>query len=212
MKAGTTIRILIVDDHPAVRVGVRTIIEDAESMEVVAEAGSGAEAERQFRAHRPDVTLVDLRLPDTSGADLIARLRQEFADSVFVVLTTYDGDEDIYRAIKAGARGYLLKDTSGPDLVEAIRSAQKGQLQLPSALAQRLAERPARELSSRELQVLEVIVKGGSNKDVAAALQISESTVKAHVASILNKLGVNDRTEAVTQAVRRGIVRLPDRT
>jgi DNA-binding NarL/FixJ family response regulator len=212
LKDSASIRILIVDDHPAVRVGVRTIIEDAEGMEVVAEAGSGAEAERQLRAHRPDVTLVDLRLPDMSGADLIARLRQEFADSIFVVLTTYDGDEDIYRAIKAGARGYLLKDTSGPELVEAIRSAHKGQLQLPSALAQRLAERPARELSSRELQVLEVIVKGGSNKDVAAALQISESTVKAHVASILNKLGVNDRTEAVTQAVRRGIVRLPDRT
>jgi two-component system NarL family response regulator len=208
MSDAADIRVLIVDDHPFVRVGVQTIINDAPGMKVVAEAASGAEAEALFRSHRPDVTLVDLRLPDTSGADMIARLRAEFPDAVFIVLTTYDGDEDIHRAIKAGARGYLLKDMSGADLVDAIRSAPAGTLQLPAALAERLAQRPTRELSSREIEVLEKIVQGRSNKEIASSLSISDSTVKAHVASILNKLGVSDRTEAATQAVRRGIVRL----
>jgi DNA-binding NarL/FixJ family response regulator len=208
LSEAADIRVLIVDDHPYVRVGVRTIINDAPGMTVIAEAASGATAEALFRSERPDVTLVDLRLPDTSGADLISRLRSEFPDAVFIVLTTYDGDEDIHRAIKAGARGYLLKDMSGADLVAAIRSAQAGDLQLPAALAQRLAERPARELSSRELEVLGMIVEGRSNKEIASSLSIAEPTVKAHVASILNKLGVSDRTEAAIQAVRRGIVRL----
>jgi DNA-binding NarL/FixJ family response regulator len=208
MSDAAEIRVLVIDDHPFVRVGVRTIINDAAGMRAIAEAASAAEAEALFREQRPDVTLVDLRLPDMGGADLIARLRADFPDAVFIVLTTYDGDEDIHRAIKAGAVGYLLKDMSGPELVDAIRSARSGTLNLPPALARRLAERPARELSSREREVLEMIVEGRSNREIATSMGISESTVKAHVAAILNKLGVSDRTEAATQAVRRGIVRL----
>jgi DNA-binding NarL/FixJ family response regulator len=208
MSEPALLRVLIVDDHTAIRVGVRTIIDDAEGMRVIGEAASGAEAATLFRSLRPDVTLVDLRLPDTGGADLIARLRAEFPDGVFIVLTTYDGDEDIYRAMKAGARGYLLKDTSGSDLVAAIRSAPAGHLQLRPGLAERLAQRPVRELSGRELEVLEMIVRGKTNKEIASSLHISDSTVKAHVASILNKLGASDRTDAATQAVRRGFVRL----
>jgi two-component system NarL family response regulator len=202
------IRVLLVDDHPAVRVGVRTIVDGSPGMNVVAEAASGAEAEALFRSRLPDVTLVDLRLPDTSGADLIASLRADFPDAVFIVFTTYDSDEDIHRAIKAGARGYLLKDTSGPDLVSAIRSSRLGELPLQPDLVERLAQRPARELSPRELAVLELIVEGRSNKEIALSLHISDNTVKAHVGSIMQKLGASDRTEAATQAVRRGIVRL----
>jgi DNA-binding NarL/FixJ family response regulator len=208
MSETADIRVLIVDDHPAIRFGVHGILDDAPGIVVVGESGSGVEADALFRSERPDVTLMDLRLPDASGADLIARLRADFPDAVFVVLTTYDGDEDIHRALKAGARGYLLKDASGPDLVSAVRSAHAGNMTLPAAVAQRLAQRPTRELSARELEVLAMIVHGKSNKEIAAALGISDSTVKVHVASILNKLGVNDRTEAVTQALRRGIVRL----
>jgi two-component system, NarL family, response regulator len=208
MSEPAHIRVLIIDDHPAVRVGIRTIIDAAPGMAVVAEAGSGADAYALFRSARPDVTLVDLKLPDTSGADLISKLRAEFPDAAFLVFTTYDCDEDIYRALKAGARGYLVKDTSGPDLVNAIRAAQMGDLRLPDDLARRLAQRPPRELSSREIEVLEMIVEGRSNKEIASCLHISESTAKAHVSSIMIKLGAADRTEAVTQAVRRGIVRL----
>jgi DNA-binding NarL/FixJ family response regulator len=202
------IRVLIVDDHPSVRVGIRTIISDEPGMEVAAEAASAEEAEALFRSLRPDVTLVDLRLPDMSGAELIARVRAEFPDAAFVVFTTYDGDEDIYRAIKAGARGYLLKDASWADLMGAIRSARAGKVQLPPALAARLAQRPGREVTSRELEVLEMIIEGRSNKEIASALGISDCTVKVHVQSILNKLDASDRTEAATLAVRRGIVRL----
>jgi DNA-binding NarL/FixJ family response regulator len=208
MTEPVDIRVLIVDDHPAVRVGVRTIINDAPGLAVVAEAGSAAEAESLYRSLRPDVTLVDLRLPDIGGADLIARLRADFPAGVFIVLTTYDRDEDIYRAMKAGARGYLLKHTSGADMVAAIRASLTGDLSLPAALAQRLARRPSRELTSRELEVLHLIVEGGSNREIASSLGISDSTVRVHVTSIMNKLDAADRTMAATQAIRRGIVRL----
>jgi DNA-binding NarL/FixJ family response regulator len=208
MTEPVEIRVLIVDDHPAIRVGVRTIINDAPGLLVVAEAGSAAEASTLYRSCQPDVTLVDLRLPDLGGADLIARLRGEFPDGVFIVLTTYDRDEDIYRAIKAGARGYLLKHTSGTDMVAAIRAALTGDLPLPAALAQRLARRPTRELTSRELEVLNLIVEGRTNREIASTLGISDSTVRVHVTSIMNKLDASDRTMAATQAIRRGIVRL----
>jgi two-component system NarL family response regulator len=204
----TEIRVLIIDDHFAVRLGLHTIITDTPGMSLVGEAASAAEGETLFRSLRPDVTLVDLKLPDRRGADLIARLRVDFPEGVFIVLTTYYGDEDIHSALKAGARGYLLKDTSAADLVEAIRRARSAELPLPAPLAERLAARPAREISSRELEVLELMVKGKSNKEIGSALGISESTVKAHVASIMNKLDVTDRTMAATQAIRRGLVRL----
>jgi two-component system, NarL family, response regulator len=208
MSQPAAIRVLVVDDHVAVRLGVRTIINDTPGMTVVGEAPTAADGIALFRSQRPDVTLVDLKLPDMRGADLIARLRAEFPDGVFIVLTTYYGDEDIHRAIKAGARGYLLKDTSAADLVNAIRQAQTDELQLPPTVAQRLAARPARELSSRELEVLEMIAKGATNREIATTLGISDSTVKAHVASIMNKLDATDRTMAATQAIRRGLVRL----
>jgi DNA-binding NarL/FixJ family response regulator len=208
MTDAAAIRVLVIDDHIAVRLGVRTIINDTPGMTVVGEAATAAEGEAIFRAQRPDVTLVDLKLPDLRGADLIARLHVEFPDATFVVLTTYYGDEDIHRAMKAGARGYLLKDTSAVDLIEAIRRAPTEELPLPATVAQSLAGRPARELTARELEVLEMIVKGKPNKEIASSLGISDSTVKAHVASIMNKLDATDRTMAATQAIRRGLVRL----
>jgi DNA-binding NarL/FixJ family response regulator len=208
MTETTEIRVLVVDDHIAVRLGLRTIINDTPGMSVVGEAATAAEGEALFRAERPDVTLVDLKLPDLRGADLIARLRADFPDGIFVVLTTYYGDEDIHRAIQAGARGYLLKDMSAADLVAAIRRAPKEELPLPATVAKSLASRPARELTSRELGVLEMIAKGKTNKEIGSSLGISDSTVKAHVASIMNKLDATDRTMAATQAIRRGLVRL----
>jgi two-component system NarL family response regulator len=202
------IRVMIVDDHPLFRGGVRTVLGDTAGMEVVAEAASSADAEALYRSLRPDVTLVDLRLPDTSGAELISRLRADFPDGVFVVLTAHDGDEDIYRALKAGARGYLRKDTSAAELGRAIRSAHGGGFELPADLAQRLAQRPTRELSTREVAVLELIVRGKRNSEIATSLGILDSRVRDYVRSLLGKLGVPHRTAAATEAVRRGIVRL----
>jgi two-component system NarL family response regulator len=198
---------MVVDDHPPFRGGVRTVLGDTPGMEVVAEAASSAEAEALYRSLRPDVTLVDLSLPDASGADLISRLRDEFPDGVFVVLTAHDGDEAVYRALKAGARGYLRKDTSAADLVDAIRSAHRGGLQWPANLFQRLTQRPNREISSGELAVLELLVRGKRNKEIATSLGILESRVKEYVTHLLEKLGVPHRTAAATEAVRRGIVR-----
>ena len=203
------IRVLIADDHAVVREGLAAMIARRSDMQVVAEAADGAQAVELSRAYRPDVVLMDLRMPNLSGVDAIAQIRAERPEARVIVLTTYDGDEDIYRALRAGAMAYLLKDTPRDDLLDTIRAVHAGQKRIPPEVAAKLAERlVAPELTERELDVLKLIVAGKSNKEIGAALTISEGTVKVHVASILGKLGVSDRTQAVTAALQRGIVHL----
>ena len=203
------IRVLVVEDHNVVRQGLVALLNVAEGLEVVGEAADGAEAVAQYRKHKPDITLVDLRLPRMSGVDVIQRVRMEAPQARFIVLTTYDGDEDIYRALKAGAKAYLLKGMTSEELISTIRVVHEGKSHIPPAIAERLAERmSAEELTPREFDVLEQIVYGKSNKEIATELQISEATVKTHINSLLGKLGVTDRTQAATAAIQRGIVPL----
>jgi two-component system NarL family response regulator len=204
------IRILVADDHNVVRQGLVALIKTVPDMTVVAEAADGVQAVELFRQHRPDVTIMDLRLPGMSGVDAITHIRRDFPAARILVLTTFDGDENIFRALQAGARGYLLKDMFGDELMEAIRSVHAGKTRIPAPIAQRLAERMGGpSLTNRELDVLKLIVAGMSNKDIGAELAISEATVKTHINSILSKLGVSDRTQAATTALQRGIVELP---
>ncbi|MGA2205906.1 MAG: response regulator transcription factor [Terracidiphilus sp.] len=204
-----SIRVLIVEDHNVVRQGLAALLNVAGGLEVVGEAADGVEAIAQFRKLQPDITLVDLRLPRMSGVDVIERIRMETPQARFIVLTTYDGDEDIYRALKAGARAYLLKGMTSEDLIRTIRAVHAGKSHIPPAIAERLAERMgAQELTPREFDVLEQIVHGKSNKEIAAELEVSEATVKTHINSLLGKLGVTDRTQATTAAIQRGIVPL----
>lgn len=201
------IRVLIVEDHNVVRQGLVALINLAEGIEVVAEAADGVEAIAQFRLHQPDVTMIDLRLPKMGGVDVIQRVRLETPNARFVVLTTYDGDEDIYRALKSGAKAYLLKGMTSEELITTIREVAAGKSHIPAAIAERLAERMGTEdLTPREADVLEQIVHGKSNKEIATELDISEATVKTHINSLLSKLGVTDRTQAATAAIRRGLV------
>jgi DNA-binding NarL/FixJ family response regulator len=203
------IRIMIVEDHAVVRQGLAALLGTVQDFQIVAQASDGQESIDLYRSHQPDVTLMDLRLPRMNGVDAITRIRTEFPQARFIVLTTFDGDEDIYRALQAGARGYLLKGMSGEELMEAIRSVYAGKSRIPAPVAERLAERMAApELTTRETEVLELIVGGNSNKEIAAALFISEATVKTHINSLLSKLGVTDRTQAATTALQRGIVHL----
>jgi two-component system NarL family response regulator len=203
------IRILVVDDHFVVRMGVTTLVNAQDDMTVVGEAANGKQGVELFRSCRPDVTLMDLRMPEMNGVAAITAIRAEFPDARIIVLSTYDGDEDIYRAFQAGARAYLLKDMHHDELVNAIRAVHQGQRFIPPAIANRLAERmPRSELTARELDVLRLIVKGMSNKEIASALRITEGTVKIHVNNLLAKLGVSDRTKAATTALQRGIVYL----
>jgi len=203
------IRLLLVDDHLVVRIGLRGLLETQADMEVVAEAAGGNAAVSAFAKHHPDVVLMDLRMPDLDGAQATAAIRGKFPEARILVLTTFDTDEDIYRALEAGAVGYLLKSTDSKPLLETIRAVHAGTYQLSAATAARLAERRAMpELSSRELQVLALIVKGRSNKEIGSDLGVAENTVKNHVKVILDKLGVADRTGAATTAIQRGIVRL----
>jgi len=203
------IRILIVDDHPVVRHGLALMLKYEPSLETVSEASNGAEAIAQFRAVRPDVTLMDLRMPGMGGIEAIRTIRQEFADARIIILTTYDGDEDIYQGIQAGAKGYLLKDTSCEELLKAIRSVHAGQKFLSNAVSLKLVERMENpQLSEREQDVMKLMAKGMSNLEIASALTIAEGTVKFHVNNILGKLRVSDRTQAVLVALRRGIVTL----
>lgn len=204
-----SIRVLVVEDHNVVRQGLVALLKLAGGLEVVGEAADGVEAITQFRKHQPEITLIDLRLPRMSGVDVIERIRMETPQARFIVLTTYDGDEDIYRALKAGARAYLLKGMTTEDLISTIRTVHAGKSYIPPAIAERLAERVgAQELTPRELDVLEQIVRGKSNREIGGELNVSEATVKTHINSLLGKLGVTDRTQAATAAIQRGIVPL----
>lgn len=203
------IRILLVDDHLVVRVGLRSLLETQPDLIVVGEAASGTAAIETFTQFKPDVTLMDLRMPGLSGAETTARIRHQFPDARILVLTTYDNDEDIYRAVEAGAAGCLLKNTDSASLLAAIRGVHAGTYRLSADLVARLAQRQAApELTPRELEVLQHIVMGESNKEIGSALGLSENTVKNHVKMILEKLEVADRTQAATTALQRGLARL----
>jgi DNA-binding NarL/FixJ family response regulator len=203
------IRVLVADDHPVVCMGLSAMITTQQDMTVVAQASNGREAVQLFREHRPDVTLMDLRMPEMGGVEAICAIRRDFPDSSFIVLTTYQGDEDIHKALSAGAQAYLLKGMPHGELLEAIRSVNAGQRYLPPSVLKSLAERPpGPELSPREVGVLKLIVKGLSNKEIAHKLSITEGTVKWHVNIILSRLNVSDRTQAAVAALQRGIVEL----
>jgi two-component system NarL family response regulator len=203
------IKLLVVEDHHIVRQGLVALLNTVQDMEVVAEASDGKIGVDLFRKHQPDVTLMDLRLPTLGGAEAVAKIRTEFPAARIIVLTTFDGDEDIYRALQAGARGYLLKGMFGDELLDAIRAVHAGKTRIPAVVAERLAGRMGgQELTARELEVLGLIVRGQSNKEIGGSLSISEATVKTHINSILGKMGVTDRTQAATTAIQRGIVHL----
>jgi DNA-binding NarL/FixJ family response regulator len=204
-----SIRILIVDDHTVVRQGLVALLNTVPDLNVIAEAADGQEAVEAHRQHRPDVTLMDLRLPKMGGADAITQIRQEFPTARIIVLTTFDGDEDIFRALQAGAKGYLLKGADAEELTAAIRTVYAGKSRIPAFVAEKLAERMGGPgLTTREVEVLKRIVAGRSNKEIAGDLNISEATVKTHINSLLSKLGVSDRTQPATTALQRGIVHL----
>lgn len=199
----------MVDDHPVVRVGITTIVDTQPDMTVVGETGSGEEAIALFEELRPDLTIMDLRLESMSGVDCIRRIRGEHKDARFVVLTTYRGDEDIHQAMEAGACGYLIKGMSRQFLLDAIRRVHRGERFLPPPVAETLASRkPDAELSVREHEVLAMLAKGKSNKEIAAALNVAEITVKCHLSMIFLRLGVTDRTQAIIAAAQRGLIHL----
>jgi DNA-binding NarL/FixJ family response regulator len=201
--------LLIVDDHFVFRAGLRAVLSLRKDFRVVAEAGDARTALAEFRRHAPGLTLMDLRLPDTSGIVAVRLIRQESPAARVLMLTTFDGDEDIHRALEAGACGYLLKNVPGPELLRAIEAAARGECYIPPQVQRRLAERTAfGELTDREREVLPFVVKGLTNKDIARILKFTEFTAKAHVRSLLAKLGAADRTELVAIAVQRGLVHL----
>ena len=203
------IRILVVDDHALMRVGLVASIGGEPDMEIVAAASNGREAVEFFRQHRPDITLMDLKMPVMGGVEAIQAIRGEFPSAKVIVLSTYEGDDDIFRALEAGATSYLLKDTLAEDLVRVIREVFAGGRPLPAPVAKRLADRMRHpDLTARELDVLRLIARGMRNKEIAAQLGIGEETTQGHVKNILSKLGLHDRTEAVAVAVRRGIVHI----
>ena len=203
------IRILVAEDHLVARVGVSTIVNMQPDMTVVAEASNGQQAVEMFRQHQPDVALLDLRMPVMSGVEAATAIRSQFPRAHMIALTTYGGDEDIRRALAAGVQAYLTKDVLHDELIKAIHAVHAGQTYLPAAVAAALAaQMPRPDLSAREVQVLELIVRGLANKQIAYALSIAEHTVKNHVKNILSKLGVQDRTQAATAAIQRGIIHL----
>lgn len=204
-----TIRVFCVDDHPLMREGISAVIRNEPDMLLVAEACSGHEAIEIFRLHQPDVTLMDLRLPDISGIDAMIAIRNEFPDARVIMLTTFEGDAEIQRSLQAGAHGYLLKSLPRRQLLDVIRKVHSGKKHIPPDVASHLAEHMGMEpLSKREVEVLQTIARGKRNSEIAALLFISEETVKGHVKHIMDKLGASDRTEAVAIGVRRGIIQL----
>ena len=203
------IKVMVVEDHQVVRQGLVALLSSVEELEVVGSLGDGAEAVAQFGKLQPDVTLMDLQLPKLGGVDAIRQIRLSHPEARVVVLTTYDGDEDIFRALQAGARGYLLKGMPFEELLKTIQTVHSGKSRITSPVAEKLAERVSgQELTAREIGVLERIVAGRANKEIAADLFISEATVKTHINSLLGKLGVSDRTQAATAALQRGFVHL----
>jgi DNA-binding NarL/FixJ family response regulator len=201
------IRVLVVDDHPLMREGIVAVIQGAADIIVVGEAGNGQQAIEMFRVHRPDVTLMDLQMPIMNGIDAIKAIRREYPTSHFIVLTTYQGDVQALRALKAGATGYLLKNMIWKDLPESIRAVHSGRRRIPPEIAEALVEHVADDaLTEREVEVLRRVATGTANKVIAFELSVSEATVKAHMKNILAKLGANDRTHAVTIAVKRGFL------
>ncbi|MBC7910382.1 MAG: response regulator transcription factor [Pyrinomonadaceae bacterium] len=209
MNDNAPIKVFSVDDHPLLREGIATIINHQPDMVMVAQSATGSEAIRQFREHRPEVTLMDLRLPDMSGIDVLIAIRAEFPDARVIMLSTFEGDIDIQHSLAAGARGYLLKSTPPNELVKIIREVHAGKKGISREVAARLAEHVGEEfLTRREIDVLRLVGGGNRNRDIAEQLFISEETVKVHVKHIMEKLAASDRTQAVAIALRRGIIQL----
>jgi DNA-binding NarL/FixJ family response regulator len=209
MSDQARIRVFSVDDHPLLREGIAAIINNQPDMQMVAQAATGSEAIQMFREHQPDVTLMDLRLPDMSGIDALIAIRTDFPEARIIMLTTFEGDVDIRRSLEAGARGYMLKNMPPKDLVEVIRQVHAGKKRIPAEVAAHLAEYFGDDaLTGREIDVLRHVASGNRNREIGEQLFISEETVKVHIKHIMEKLGASDRTQAVAIAVRRGIIQL----